>query len=1057
MPGPTIANAEVDVTLDGRGLPAQARRIANQAGKVLEPEMGDVGERIGREFITGMNGELRQVPANAMRAIREIDTRGIGRERGVDLADSLGDGIVSRSQVIASSLAQALGGGDFQAQGNLAGESFTQGLRERLEAGQRAQIASLIQRMLSGFGNSGDRAGTALAERFSAAFNRNLLAGMDRTVALVLRLLGSIGPQLVALTSGLSAAAVGLVGSAFIGLSGALLTLGGPLIAAQVATRLLNGQMKELLKTNVDLKSAVDGLKTAWDEQGQALAAVAVTGITPLLNALREVIAESNFGEALGASIAAIAAAFTDVIGSPGFTAFLTAMETTFPAALTAFGIAIASITEALLTLFAAAGPAAVQLGEAFAAWADRFNTAISALNASGGLASFFDLALESLAALMGLIGPLTRALANVFLLGAESGNRMLTTLGELAGQFLAFTQSVAGQNAIEEWFANGERIFNALLPLIASVSTALADLVTPTVISQVTAFLGVLGEVVPIVFQVLGVIGELDLLNIVANALLGIGNAITPLLPALSDLASSIGAIDPSVWQALAIGVAAFIAVLRLVGTVIGPIGSLITLLRSGATAGAVLRAVVTGLSVAVRALFAALVANPIGLVIAAVAALVAGLIYFFTQTETGRQAWSSFVSWLQDLWAGLSEWFTGTFVPAMQAVWDAVIAGVQGIGAFFTTVWQGLINAPQALVDWFTGTFVPFFLNLPALIASGLGAMVGFFLSLPGRIIGALATLVSWWLNFWTTLFVVGTNAIAAGITNAVAFFTTLPQRIQALWASFRAWWTAFWPALWNAAVAAIAAGIARGLAALNNFVIRARAFFTVLRQVAPQILRQMWDQGVAAVNAGITRVLTAISNLVVRFIGYIQGLGRQFYQSMLASMGEGNRAAVAGVVDLVRTVAGIPGKVIGALGNLGSTLYSAGADLIQGLINGFLAGAGRLISEAQSLASQIVSTVESVLQIGSPSRVMERIGRDTVAGFDRGLDPRGVRSAAENLARTTIGGFENGSAINTTSYSNARNSNVAAGAIQIFTQTTDPEIAANMVLDRLVARLA
>lgn len=1057
MAGPTIASAEVDVTLDGRGLPAQAKRIANQAGKVLEPAMGDVGDRVGQAFIVGMNGQMRSVPKNALRAIREIDTRGIGRERGVDLADSLGDGIVSRSQAIASSLAQALAGGDFEGQGNLAGESFTQGLRERLEAGQRAQIGNLIQQMLSGFGNTGDRAGSALAERFSAAFNRNLLAGMDRTVALVLRLLGSIGPQLVALTSGLSASLVGLISSAFIGLSGALLTVGGPLIAARVATSLLNGQMKDLLKTSEDLKSAVDGLKGAWDEQGEALAAVAVTGIVPLLNALREVIAQSSFGEALGASIAAIAAAFTEVVGSPGFSAFITAMETTFPAALTLFGTAIASITEALLTLFAAAGPAAVELGEAFAGWADRFNTAISALNASGGLASFFDTALASLSALMGFIGPLAQALGNVFLLGAASGNRMLTTLGELAGQFLAFTQSIAGQNAIEEWFAGGEQIFNALLPLIGSLSTALAAMVTPAVLTQVENFLGSLGELIPVVLQVLSVIGELDLLNIVANILLGIGNAITPLLPALSELASAIGAIDPSVWQAMGIAILVFVAALRLVGTVIGPLRALFTLLSSGATVGTVLRAVVTGITVAVRALFAALVANPIGLVIAAIAALVAGLIYFFTQTETGRAAWASFVSWLQDLWAGLSEWFTGTFVPAMQAVWDGIIAGVQSVGAFFTAAWQGLLNAPQALLDWFTGTFVPFIASLPGLVATGLGAMVGFFLSLPGRIIGAVATLISWWIGFWVNFWVTAINLITTGIQNTIVFFTTLPERVQALWASFQAWWKAFWPALWAAGIAAVQRGVIAVIVWFNNLVSRAQATVRLLQVAVPLLLRIMWERAVAAVQSGIQRALSAVTNFVSGFIGFITDLGAKFFRAMTSAMSEGDKAAVAGVADLLGTIGRIPGQIGSALGNLGSTLYGAGQDLIQGLINGVASMAGSLFAEAQRIADVVIDTVSSAFELGSPSKLFKRMGQDVVAGLDQGLDPTPAQQAADALARSTVGAFENTVASTTNTYGNTRNNNVAAGAIQIFTQTTDPEIAANMVLDRLVGRLA
>lgn len=1019
--------------------------------------MGKVGDRVGQAFIVGMDGQMRSVPRNALRAIREIDTEGIGRERGMDLADSLGAGIVSRSQVIASSLAQALGGGDFQTQGNLAGASFSEGLQARLEADQRGRIQDLIGNMLTGFGNSGDRAGTALAQRFNAAFSRDLLAGMDRTVALVLRLLGTIGPQMVALSSALSATVVGLLGSALIGLGGALLTVGGPLTAAVLASRLLASEWEDLLKRSGDLRSAVDGLKGVWGDQARAMADVAATGIAPLLEALTRLIGQSNFGAALGASIASIAGAFTGVVNSPGFSQFLTALETTFPAAFTLFGTAIASITEGLLTLFAAAGPAAVQLGESFAAWGADFAAAMSQLSASGGLASFFDQALASMSALMGFLGPLTQALGNVFLIGAETGDRMLGTLGELASRFLAFTQSAAGATAIQDWFSGGEQIFNALIPLIGALSTALAELVTPTVITQVVNFLGVLGEVVPIVLQVLGVIGELDLLNIVANILLGIGNAITPLLPALSDLASALGSIDPSVWQSIGVAVLVFVAALQLIGNVIGPVRALFALFGSGASVMTVLRAILSGVTVALRALFAAMVANPIGAVIALVVALIAGLVLFFTQTEVGREAWSSFVTWLEGLWQGLVEWFTGTFLPAMQGVWEGVIAGVQGLGAFFVAVWTGLINAPQALVDWFTGTFVPFIMSLPGIVATGLGAMVGFFLSLPGRIIGAVASLIAWWIGFWTNFWVTAINLINTGIQNAIVFFATLPERVRTMWADFRAWWAAFWPALWAAGVAAVQRGVTNVITWFTNLVDRAEATIKLLQVAVPLLLRIMWERAVAAVQTGIARALSFVGNFVDGFIRFITGLGSKFFSAMTSAMSEGDRAALAGVGDLLRTVGAIPGKIGAALGNLGSTLYGAGQDIIQGLINGIADMAGPLFSQAQQIADTVINTIESAFELGSPSRLMKRFGQDVVRGFDIGLEPRGIEDAANALARTAISPFTDGGTSTSSTVTNNRNSAVAAGAIQIFTQTTDPVVAANMVLDRLVSRMA
>ena len=797
MAGPTIANAEVDVDLDGDRLSAQARRIATRAA-----------DGFGRSFQ------------------QRLDRSGLGRTIPRLLAGSIG------------------GGGD---------------------------------------------AGRRLAESFSESFRITILRNLDNDVRLIIGLLVALAPQIAALGSGLSAALVGQLSTALVGLGGALLTVGGPATALALSVAMLASEWEDLLERNQALSTAVDNLSGAWSEQSAIMADLAARGIGPLIDSLATAIGNSNIGAGLGRAISEIAVAFDQVVGSSAFNQFLTALESTFPQALSLFGQSIAQITQALLQLFASAGPAAVQLGEAFLSWSTSFAAAMDRMAASGQLSAFFDQAVVSVQALMGFILPLTQALGNVFLLGTASGDRMLGTLGELAQQFLAFTQSVEGSQAITDWFANGEQVFNALLPLIGALGTMLADLVTAETINQVVSFLGAMTELVPIIGQVLSVIGELNLLNLVTQALIGIGQALQPVLPLLSSLASAIGNVDPGLIQGIAVGFAALFAAARGVGALLG-LNNLLLLLTGGSTglAGA-LRIV----GVALRGLFAVMLTNPIGLVITAIAALVAGLVYFFTQTETGRAAWASFVSWLQDLWAGLSEWFTGTFLPAMTAVWDGLVAGVQGIGSFFVDAWNGLINAPQALVDWFTGTLVPFFQNLPQLIgagieiigqvfqnafqsaldwltgtflpfiagipgaiASGLGAAVGFFLGLPGQIIGALANLTTFWLTFWANLFTTAINFISTGITNIITFFTGLPAQIQSLWASFTAWWAAFWPALWTTAISAIASGIGSIVAWFTNLVDNVTIIVNYLRANFPAILGQMMGRAVAAVASEVTR---------------------------------------------------------------------------------------------------------------------------------------------------------------------------------------------------------
>lgn len=78
-------------------------------------------------------------------------------------------------------------------------------------------------------------------------------------------------------------------------------------------------------------------------------------------------------------------------------------------------------------------------------------------------------------------------------------------------------------------------------------------------------------------------------------------------------------------------------------------------------------------------RAFNAVTRANPIGLIVTAIAALVAGLIYFFTQTETGQKIWEGFTEFLGDAWEWIKEAFAAgvEFVSEwLQKLWDFIKA---------------------------------------------------------------------------------------------------------------------------------------------------------------------------------------------------------------------------------------------------------------------------------------------------------------------------------------------------------------------------------------------
>lgn len=83
-------------------------------------------------------------------------------------------------------------------------------------------------------------------------------------------------------------------------------------------------------------------------------------------------------------------------------------------------------------------------------------------------------------------------------------------------------------------------------------------------------------------------------------------------------------------------------------------------------------------------------LMGNPIILIIGLIAALVAGLVWFFTQTEAGRQMWESFTTWLAGAWENLKA-VAGQVWDGIKTTIDTVVQEVSG---FVMSIWGSLVS---------------------------------------------------------------------------------------------------------------------------------------------------------------------------------------------------------------------------------------------------------------------------------------------------------------------------------------------------------------------------
>lgn len=109
----------------------------------------------------------------------------------------------------------------------------------------------------------------------------------------------------------------------------------------------------------------------------------------------------------------------------------------------------------------------------------------------------------------------------------------------------------------------------------------------------------------------------------------------------------------------------------------------------------------------------------NPLVLVISLLAALTAGLVYFFTQTKTGQQAWSSFTNFISGCLTSIGNLFRNLG---------------NSIGSIFTIAADGATKTWNNVANWFS--------NLP-------GRIGGFFSNAGSILYNAGASIISGFLN--------------------------------------------------------------------------------------------------------------------------------------------------------------------------------------------------------------------------------------------------------------------------------------------------------------------
>ena len=317
----------------------------------------------------------------------------------------------------------------------------------------------------------------------------------------------------------------------------------------------------------------------------------------------------------------------------------------------------------------------------------------------------------------------------------------------------------------------------------------------------------------------------------------------------------------------------------------------------------------------------------NPFVLLGIAIAAVVAGLIYFFTQTETGKKAWASFVDFLKSAWdsvvsffSGIGQWFADIWngaVDGAKAIWQGlvdwfigIVQGIQniwnGITTFFTTLWTTVIGGIQSVWGGVTGFFSGIFDAVSSVVSTVFSAIGGFASS-------AWNVLVSVWsavTGFFGGIF----NAVS-GVVSSV--FSAIGSFASSAWGVVQSIWSAvsgFFSGIFNS-VSSVVSGV---FSAIGSFASSAWSRISGVFSGVGGFFSGVFN-GARNVVSGVFSAFGGFaSNAYNAITGAFSGLGG-FFSGIFGGIKNTIDSVLGGVTGTIEKVSGAINGIAGKLGGM------------------------------------------------------------------------------------------------------------------------------------------
>lgn len=430
------------------------------------------------------------------------------------------------------------------------------------------------------------------------------------------------------------------------------------------------------------------------------------------------------------------------------------------------------------------------------------------------------------------------------------------------------------------------------------------------------------------------------------------------------------------------------------IMGSIVTALGSAFLAFKAFSTVSGLLSgipAVLTTIKTAVTGLFTVMSANPIGIAIAAIAGLTAGLVYFFTQTETGRQIWSSFVAWIKQAWQGIADFFVNLWSGISEGasiLWDGVVTAWNAVVTFFSdlwvriqeaasVVWTAITTAVMAIVQ----PFIDGFMNIWNNISDGLT-----------QIWEGIKMIFQGVWEFIKSIFL---GAILIIINLVTGNFNQLGADLSLIWKGIKNSISMIWEGIKTYFSGVVDVIVGYGIAIFENFSTTLSTIWKGLSAAGKaifdsfaQILSNIWNTIKSVASSAWEGLKSTVLGLID---GLVQG-AKNAWESMKQ-----------GVRDLVSNVT----SIFDGIRNI--DLWSAGKAILDGFLGGLKSAWGAVTDFVGGIASWIR---DHKGPIEYDRKLLIPAGNAIMQGLDRGLQDRfkDVKKSVSGMAGEISNAFSN-----------------------------------------------